>query len=138
MSAFGGKADSIQASPTENLPSRVRQELASLGTSAHVRRSLVEDGGPPTNLLTFLDQDALSAMDQDEALPVSVVALRAEAYTTDGNSIVISFRTKFSSAERKYSVPIECFHDLIIDLQRLNSSNSAERSIPDDARIAAE
>ena len=55
------------------------------------------------------------------AIPVSVVALRADAYDRDGN-IVITLRTKFSSAERKYSVPIECFHDLIVDLQRLNAS----------------
>jgi len=78
-------------------------------------------------------------MDHDEALPVSVVALRAEGYTTDGNSIVISLRTKFSSAERRYSVPVDCFRDLIVDLQRLNASNSIERSTtPEEAYIAAE
>jgi hypothetical protein len=76
-------------------------------------------------------------MSQDEALRVSVVALRAEGYSTDGNSVVISLRTKFSSAERRYSVPIECFHDLIVDLQRLNSSNSAEPP-PEEVPIAAE
>jgi hypothetical protein len=60
-------------------------------------------------------------MSQDETLPVSVVALRAEGYSPDSSNIVISLRTKFSSAERKYSVPLECFHDLIVDLQRLNA-----------------
>jgi hypothetical protein len=78
-------------------------------------------------------------MDQDEALPVSIVALRAEGYTMDGTSIVISLRTKFSSAERRYSVPVECFRDLIVDLRRLNASNSAERSTtPEESCIAAE
>jgi hypothetical protein len=65
-------------------------------------------------------------MRQDETLPVSVLALRAEGYSSDGNSVVISLRTKFSGAERKYSVPLECFRDLIVDLQRLNVGKSAE------------
>jgi hypothetical protein len=78
-------------------------------------------------------------MSQDETLPVSIVALRAEGYSPDGDSIVISLRTKFSSAERKYSVPLGCFHDLIIDLQRLNANKSAESSIqPEEPSIAAE
>jgi hypothetical protein len=50
------------------------------------------------------------SQDEKQTIPVSVVALRADAYSPDGN-VVISLRTKFSSAERKYSVPIECFHD---------------------------
>ncbi len=64
-------------------------------------------------------------MSQDEILPVSVVALRAESYSADGN-VIISLRTTFSKAERKYSVPIECFHDFIVDLQRLNASNEVD------------
>lgn len=67
-------------------------------------------------------------MRHDETLPVSVVAVRAEGYSTDGNSIIISLRTKFSSAERKYSVPLECFRDLIVDLHRLNANSSVESS----------
>ncbi len=78
-------------------------------------------------------------MSHDEALPVSVVAMRAEGYTTDSNNIVISLRTKFSSAERKYSVPLECFRDLIVDLQRLNANSSAESSDQqEEMPIAAE
>jgi hypothetical protein len=61
-------------------------------------------------------------MSQDESVLVSVVAVRAEAYSRDGNGVVISLRTKYSGAERKYSVPFECFQDLIVDLQRLNAS----------------
>ncbi|MGA8918019.1 MAG: hypothetical protein WB540_04735 [Pseudolabrys sp.] len=60
-------------------------------------------------------------MRQDETLPVSVLALRAEGYSPDGNSVVLSLRTNFSSAERKYSVPLDCFRDLIVDLQRLDA-----------------
>jgi hypothetical protein len=69
------------------------------------------------------------SQDEKESIPVSVIALRADAYSPDGN-VVISLRTKFSSAERKYSVPIECFHDLIVDLQRLNASQAPEPSEP--------
>jgi len=50
-----------------------------------------------------------------------VVALRAESRSVDGKNIVISLRTKYSTAERKYSVPLECFQDFIIDLQRLTT-----------------
>jgi hypothetical protein len=78
-------------------------------------------------------------MSQDETLPVSIVALRAEGYSPDGNNVVISLRTKFSSAERKYLVPLECFHDLIVDLQRLNANKSAEPSIqPEEPSMAAD
>ena len=55
------------------------------------------------------------------ALPVSVVALRAEAYSPDDKIVVISLKTRYSSVERTYSVPLECFDDLVVDLQRLNA-----------------
>ena len=58
--------------------------------------------------------------DEKQNLPVGVTEVRAESYSLDGNNIVISLRTKYSANERKYSVPVECFRDLIIDLQRLN------------------
>ena len=62
-------------------------------------------------------------MSQDEKPPIalSVIALRAEDYAADGN-IIISLRTKYSTAERKFSIPVECFKDLIVDLKRLNAS----------------
>ena len=81
------------------------------------------------------------SQDEKQTIPVSVIALRADAYSPDGN-VVISLRTKFSSAERKYSVPIECFHDLIVDLQRLNASRAREPSEPllalEERTVAAE
>jgi hypothetical protein len=54
-----------------------------------------------------------------QIFPISIVALRAEA--CDGKSVVISLATKYSSVERVFSVPLECFHDLIVDLRRLNA-----------------
>ncbi|MFY9785677.1 MAG: hypothetical protein WA796_00050 [Pseudolabrys sp.] len=53
---------------------------------------------------------------------VSVVSLRAESLSADGDNIVISLRTKYSTAERKYSIPRKCLQDLIVDLKRLNAS----------------
>jgi hypothetical protein len=64
-------------------------------------------------------------MSQDKTIPISVIALRADGYSPDCKNVIISLTTKYSSAERKYSVPIECFGDLILDLQRLNAAASA-------------
>jgi len=64
-------------------------------------------------------------MSENDTVPVSIIALRADAYSADGKNVIISLKTKFSTAERKYSVPLECFYDLIVDLQRLNASKEA-------------
>jgi len=79
---------------------------------------------------------------------VSVVALRAEGFSADGNNIVISLRTKYSTAERRYSIPIECFRDLIVDLRRLSmpapiaaakvADNEEEPQLPLERPVAAE
>jgi hypothetical protein len=61
-------------------------------------------------------------MSEDKTIPISVIALRADDYSLDGKNVIISLTTKYSAAERKYSVPVECFHDLIVDLQRLNAA----------------
>lgn len=55
------------------------------------------------------------------AIPISVVALRAEAFSPGDKTVVISLTTKFSSVERTYSVPLECFYELAGDLQILNA-----------------
>ena len=64
-------------------------------------------------------------MNEDKTIPISVLALRADGYSPDGKDVIISLTTKYSTAERKYSVPIECFYDLITDLQRLNAPAGA-------------
>ena len=56
----------------------------------------------------------------EQRLPVSVVALRAERYSAADDGIVISVRTKYSTVERKYSVPVDCLEDLIADLRLLS------------------
>jgi hypothetical protein len=64
-------------------------------------------------------------MSQDKTIPITVSALRADDYSPDGKNVIISLTTTYSTAERKYSVPVECFSDLIVDLQRLNAAASA-------------
>ena len=64
-------------------------------------------------------------MSQDKTIPVSVSAMRADDYSPDGKNVTISLTTTYSTAERKYSVPVECFYDFILDLQRLNAAASA-------------
>lgn len=73
-------------------------------------------------------------MRQENTGPVSVIALRADGYSSDGKSLIISLITKYSAAERKYSMPIECFRDLIIDLRRLNADAGSTLSEPDAAQ----
>jgi hypothetical protein len=62
-------------------------------------------------------------MNQDT--PISIIALRADDYSPDGETVTISLTTKYSAAQRKYSVPFECLRDFIVDLQRLNAGRSA-------------
>jgi hypothetical protein len=64
-------------------------------------------------------------MSQNKTIPISVIALRADDYSPDCKNVIISLTKKYSTAERKYSVPVECFHDLIVDLQKLNAAKSA-------------
>ena len=75
------------------------------------------------------------SQEEKQTVPVSVIELRAESYSVDGDNIVVSLRTKYSTAERKYSVPVQCFQDLIVDLQRLNASTPIE---PNEAHKQAE
>jgi hypothetical protein len=84
----------------------------------------------------------------EQRVPVSAVALRAESYSAADDSIVISIRTKYSTAERIYSVPVECLQDLIVDLRRLSlpartapcekADSQTEPLLPLEPSIAAE
>ena len=84
----------------------------------------------------------------EQRVSVSVVALRAESYSAADDSVVISLRTKYSTAERIYSVPVECLQDFIVDLRRLSLSvptapcekadNQTEPLLPLELPVAAE
>ena len=54
--------------------------------------------------------------------PVHISTLRALSYSASGKEVIIGLTTKYSGVERQYVIPIECFDDLITDLQRLNAS----------------
>ncbi len=57
--------------------------------------------------------------------PIQISALRAIRYSADSQEVTIGLATKYSGAERQYVIPIECFYDLITDLQRLNAPSEA-------------
>ena len=61
-------------------------------------------------------------MTEHKKLPISVTALRANDYSPDGKNIIMSVTTKYSNVDRKYSIPLECFYDFIVDLHRLNAN----------------
>jgi len=56
----------------------------------------------------------------EQPAPLSAVALRVESYSVADDSIVISLRLKYSTAERTYTVPVDCLQDLIADLRQLS------------------
>src|ERR1017187_10360086 len=91
-------------------------------------QSILSNGsGRCNNLSTAPVQKSSQAnlMQQDKPFPISVIALRADDYSPDGKNAITSLTTKYSTAERRYSVPVECFYDLIVDLRRLNAAASA-------------
>jgi hypothetical protein len=55
--------------------------------------------------------------------PVRISALRAVRYSAGDKELIIGLTTQYSGAERQYVIPIECFYDLITDLQRLSVSS---------------
>lgn len=69
----------------------------------------------------LMDWDAVN-LEAKRPFPESVVTLRAEQWSADGDNVVISLRVRDSIGERKYSVPIVCLQDLIVDLRRLHAS----------------
>jgi len=106
MSAFGSKADTNQ----------VCAEARSLIDSYNVSGNIIAGGDP---LRAFGAWCVVSQSDKQN-LALSVTALRAESYSAHSGNIVISLRTKYSANAQKYSIPVECFRDLISDLQRLD------------------
>ena len=73
----------------------------------------------------------------EETAAVTVVAFRAESHSPDGKNLIISLRTKYSSAERKYSVPLECLRDFLVDLQRLQASKPEHQAENLDQDVGA-
>jgi hypothetical protein len=57
--------------------------------------------------------------------PIRISALRAVRYSTGDKELIIGLTTQYSGAERQYIIPVECFYDLITDLQRLGAASEA-------------
>ena len=71
----------------------------------------------------------------DQSQPVTVTAVRATGISPDGRNIVLSVTVKYSGAERRYSVPIDCLHDLVLDLRRLGSGGGIAEEEPPQAAL---
>ena len=87
------------------------------------------------SLRTSKPLEGVVSQEDKKAPPISIVALRAEGYSADGAEVIVSLRTKYSAAERRYSVPLECFRDLLLDLQRLEAIT---QSAPEEAEPVPE
>jgi hypothetical protein len=77
-------------------------------------QSILSNGsGRCNNLSTAPVQKSSQAnlMQQDKPFPISVIALRADDYSPDGKNAITSLTTKYSTAERRYSVPVEYLYD---------------------------
>ena len=55
--------------------------------------------------------------------PIKISALRAVRYSAGDKELTIGLTTQYSGAERQYVIPVECFYDLITDIQRLSASS---------------
>jgi hypothetical protein len=81
-----------------------------------------------------------------DGFPISTTALKAKELSPDGKGVIISLTTRYSAAERQYSVPLECLYDFVVDLQRLNAfagratTETAVRTMvtPNDPAISTE
>jgi hypothetical protein len=65
-------------------------------------------------------------MNQNKILPIDVVDFRADTYSPDGKSVVISLTTKYSAERRIYSLPVPCLYAFIADLQKLQSAHASQ------------
>ena len=99
---------------------RISQPFFRARANATARNRLLELGVSRLQASSRAKMVGIMSENVEQPLPVSVVALRVESYSAADDSIVISFRTKYSTAERKYSVPVDCLEDFIADLRRLS------------------
>src|SRR5262245_50164951 len=75
-------------------------------------------------------------MNESKAPPIAATDLRAERYSPDGKTIVVSLATKYSAERRSYSLPVTCLYGFIADLQKLQSTGASQPTPPADASAA--
>src|SRR4029078_2283945 len=106
-------ATRVLAAPTRQPPGRGGWTLR---IGPEIRPNLMERQRRKLRFFVVLHSGKVIRMSEKSDQPafVSVVAVGAEDYSEEGSSILISLRRKYSTAERKYSVPVGCFRDLIV------------------------
>jgi hypothetical protein len=75
-------------------------------------------------------------MNQNKNVPIAVLDFRADNYSPDGQSIIVSLMTKYSAERRSYSLPVTCLYPFIADLQKLQSAGAFQHTPPADASTA--
>jgi hypothetical protein len=65
-------------------------------------------------------------MNQNKEIPIAVVDFRADDYSPDGKSVIVSLTTKYSAQRRTYSLPLPCLYAFIADLQKLQSMDASQ------------
>jgi hypothetical protein len=63
-------------------------------------------------------------MQQSKMPPIGAIDFRADSYSPDGKTIIVSLATKYSAERRTYSVPVQCLYDFVADLKKLKSTTA--------------
>ena len=69
-------------------------------------------------------------------LPIDIIDFRAERYSPDGKSIIVSFATAQSAERRTYALPVQSIYGFIADLQRMQPG--AKPAVPGAPAPAAQ
>ena len=69
-------------------------------------------------------------MKPSSPLVSDVVSMRVREYSANGNNVIISLTTKYST-ERIFSVPLSCLSELISDLENLKLRGAAPAVAPE-------
>ena len=72
-------------------------------------------------------------MNQNKNVPIAVVDFRADNYSPDGKSLIVSLATEYSAERQCYSLPVQCLYAFIAGLQKLQSAGASQPTPPADA-----
>jgi hypothetical protein len=61
-------------------------------------------------------------MSEPEVQPIGIVDFKAEHYSDDRKTIIVSFATTLSAERQTYALPIQSLYGFIADLQKLQPS----------------
>ena len=69
-------------------------------------------------------------MSQRKPPPIDALDFRADSYSPDGGTIIVSLTTKHSPEQHTYSLPVTALYGFIADLQKLQSGGPVPSSPP--------